>query len=48
MNTTSDYKKLKLAIVVEGDAKALFSVGTTPRCREGRYSFPWIDPLYPW
>ena len=37
-----------LATVVEGDQKAPFSIATTPRCREGRYSFPWITPLYPW
>ena len=39
---------IKLATVVEGDQKAPFSIATTPRCREGRYSFPWIAPLYPW
>ena len=38
----------KLATVVEGDQKAPFSIATTPRCRGGRYSFPWITPLYPW
>ena len=31
-----------LAILVEGDPKAPFSIATTPGCREGRYSFPWI------
>ena len=40
--------KVKLATVVEGDPKVLFSIATTPRCWEGRYSFPWIAPLYPW
>ena len=25
-----------------------FSIATTPRCRGGHYSFPWIAPLYPW
>ena len=39
--------KLKLATVVEGDQKAPFSIATTPRRRGGRYSFPWIAPLYP-
>ena len=29
-----------LAIVVDGDQKAPFSIATTPKCREGRYSFP--------
>ena len=27
---------------------APFSIATTPMCRGGRYSFPWIAPLYPW
>ena len=25
-----------------------FSIATTLRCRGGRYSFPWIAPIYPW
>ena len=37
----------KLATVVEGDQKALFSKATTLRCKGGRYYFPWIAPLYP-
>ena len=40
-------KNLKLATIVEGYPKTPFSIATTPRCREGRYSFPWIAPLYP-
>ena len=39
---------LLLATVVEGDQKASFSIATTLKCRGGRYSFPWIAPLYPW
>ena len=39
--------KVKLATVVEGDQKAPFSIATIPRYRGGRYSFPWIAPLYP-
>ena len=39
-------KKVKLMTVVEGGQKASFSIATTPRCRGGRYSFPWIAPLY--
>ena len=35
-------------VVVEGDPKAPFSIATTPRSRGGRYSFPWIAPLYLW
>ena len=31
------YKK-KLSTLAEGDPKALFSIATTPRCRERRYS----------
>ena len=38
--------KSKLALV-KGEPKAPFSVATTPRCRGGHYSFPWIAPLYP-
>ena len=37
--------KVNLATLVDGDPKAPFSVATTPRCRGGRYSFPWIAPL---
>ena len=41
------YIYIKLATFVAGDLKALFSIATTLRCREGRYSIPWIAPLYP-
>ena len=40
-------EKSKLVTVVEGDPKAPSSISTTPRCRRGRYSFPWIASLYP-
>ena len=40
------HKKVKLATLVEGDLKAPFSIATTPRCRGGRYSIPWITLLY--
>ena len=40
-------KIIKLATLVEVDPKAPFSIATTPRYRGGRYSFPWIVPLYP-
>ena len=36
-----------LATLVKGNAKAPFSRATTPRSKEGRYSIPWIAPLYP-
>ena len=36
-----------LATVMEGNPKAPFSIATTPRCKEGRYSFPWTAPVYP-
>ena len=39
---TVGISKVKLGTVVEGDQEA-----TTPRSREGCYSFPWISPLYP-
>ena len=31
-----------LATAVEGNSNASFSIGTTPRCREWRNSFPWL------
>ena len=34
--------KVKLSTLVEGDPKAPFSIATTPWCRGGRYSIPWI------
>ena len=37
---------VKLVTVVEGDPIAPFSIATTPRCRGGYYSIPWIAPLY--
>ena len=41
------YKKVMLATLVEGDRKGSFSMATTPKCRVGRYSIPWIPPLNP-
>ena len=38
---------LKLSTLFEGDLKVLFSIAATPKYRGGRYSFPWIAPLYP-
>ena len=37
-----------LATVVGGNPKAPLSVATTLWLKEGRYSIPWIAPLYPW
>ena len=42
------HKYVKLTTVVECDQQTPFSIATTPRCREGHYSFPWIAPLYSW
>ena len=39
---------LKLVTVVEGNPEAPFLIATTPLCKGGRYSFPWIAPLHPW
>ena len=47
-NTDNASDKVKLATVVKGKPKAPFSIATTLRYRGGRYSFPWITPLYPW
>ena len=32
----------------QGRPEGSFSKATTPRCKGGRYSFPWISSLYPW
>ena len=37
---------LLLATAVEGNSKAPFSIATTAKCREERYSFLWIASLY--
>ena len=37
--TDTNYSKVKLATIVEGNPKAPFSIATTPMCRGGRYSF---------
>ena len=39
--------KVKLSPLVEREPKAPFSIATTPTCREGRYSIPWIASFYP-
>ena len=39
--------KVNLATLVRGDLKASFSIATTPKCREGSNTIPWIAPLYP-
>ena len=39
--------QVKLVTLEEGDLKAPFSIATKLRCRGGRYSIPWIAPLYP-
>ena len=44
---TWPFLQYKLVTIAEGDPKAPFSIATTPRCRGGHYSFPWIAPLYP-
>ena len=40
-NSASYYQLVvKLATIVKGDLKALFSIATTPRCRGGHYYIP--------
>ena len=39
---------VKLATIIKVDSKASLSIASTPRCRRGHHSFPWIAPLYPW
>ena len=41
----STKSRVKFATLVEGYPKAPFSIATTPRCRGGRHSVPWIAPL---
>ena len=41
-------KKSKVGDLSRGDPKAPFPIATTLRFRGGRYSFPWIAPLYTW
>ena len=36
-----------MTTIVEGDSKAEFSIGTSPWCRRGHYSFPSIVLLCP-
>ena len=37
-----------MATIVESDSKVVISITITPKNKGGRYSFPWIAPLYPW
>ena len=46
LNSTIVIVKVKLSPYVESDPKASFSIATTPWCRKGRFSIPWIAPLY--
>ena len=39
--------KVKLVTVVNGNSKGLFSLATTQRWKERRYSLSGIIPLYP-
>ena len=41
------YGYIKLVTIVEGVSKAPFLIATTPNCRGGRYSIPWIAPPLP-
>ena len=38
--------KVNLATIINSDPKAPFLIATTPMCRGGHYSFPWMAPLY--
>ena len=31
--------------IIRGNPRAHFSIATTPKCRGGHHSFPWIVPL---
>ena len=45
-NKSLCYIYIKFVTLTEGYSKAPFSIATSPRCRGGRYYFPWIAPLY--
>ena len=47
-STNNTNGSVKLVTLVEEDPKAPFPIATTQKCRRGRYSIPWIAPLYPW
>ena len=47
-NNQQNKVKVKLTPLVEGDPMIPFSIATTPKCRGGCYSIPWIVLLYPW
>ena len=48
-NVLSVFCKIKDSpIDIVSKVKAPFSIATTPRCRRGRYSIPWIAQLCPW
>ena len=40
--------KSKVGDRSRGRPEGSFSIATTPRCRDGGYSFPWFAPLYSW
>ena len=42
------YIKVKFVTLVEDDLKVPFSITTGSSCRGGRFSIPWIAPLYHW
>ena len=45
-NLQTDISKWKLTTIVKGDPKAPFF--DSYYTKGGRYSFPWIAPIYPW
>ena len=44
---SEETKFVKLAILVEADLNAPFSIAIGPRCKGGCDSIPWIALLYP-
>ena len=44
----ANISKSKVGDCSRGWPEGSFSIATTPRCWEGRYSFPWIAPLFLW
>ena len=48
VSNTWEKKVSKVGNNSQGWPEGSFTIATTPRCREGHYSFPWIALLYLW
>ena len=44
-NQPTNHQSVSWPTVIKGYLKAPFTIDTTPKCRRGRFSFPWITLL---